>query len=345
MDKINIRLLLLPLSWIYAGITSLRNLCFDLGIFSAYNIPNKSIIVGNLSTGGTGKTPHVDLISNILLSQDKKVAILSRGYGRIKKGVREVLLNSTTQEVGDEPLFYKLKYQEKIKVVVAEERKLGVKHIQKNHPDIDVILLDDAFQHRAVNAGLNILISDYSKPFYSDFVLPAGNLRELRKGKRRAQAIIISKCPSNISNENKSEIIRKIKHPSAEIFFSQIEYGMLKPFSQGVEKHAKNILLVTGIGNPKPLVEFLYKKHNVEHLRFKDHHTFTSKDIAEIHQKFDTFVGGDKIIVTTEKDFMRLQQFNECNSSRYPWFYQPINTKINKQEKFKTYLNGYVSKI
>jgi len=345
MGKMNFRLLLLPFSWIYICITSIRNWCYDKGLFSSYQISGKSIVVGNLSMGGTGKTPHVDLISKLLVDQNKKVAILSRGYGRDTKGVKEVFTRSTAAEIGDEPLLYKLKYKEEIIVVVAEERKLGVEFIQKNYPQNEIIVLDDAFQHRAVKAGLNVLISDYSNPFYSDYVLPAGNLREKISGKKRADLVIISKCPSNITEEKKSEIKSKINLPSTEIFFSNIEYGVLKPFRQSIEITPKNILLVTGIGNPKPLIEFLEKNHKVEHMRFKDHHTFTSRDIAEIHQKFNIFANSDKIIVTTEKDFMRLQNFEECNSSNYPWFYQPIITTISEQQKFKTYINGYVSKV
>ena len=345
MDKMNFRILLLPFSWIYIAITSLRNWCYDKGVFTSLNIPKKSIVVGNLSMGGTGKTPHVDLISSTLIDQGSTIAILSRGYGRESKGVKEVLIDSNVSEVGDEPLFYKLKYKEKIVVVVAEERKLGIEYIQRNYPENEVIILDDAFQHRAVKAGLNILISDYSKPFYSDFVLPAGDLREKRSGKKRANIVIVSKCPSNITEEKKVKIKSKINLPSAEIFFSKIEYGVLKPFRPTNEIDHKNILLVTGIGNPKPLLHFLKKGHNVEHIRFKDHHTFTSKDIAEIHQKFNIFANSDKIIVTTEKDFMRLQNFKECKSDIYPWFYQPIITTISEQQKFKTYINGYVSTI
>ena len=345
MGKMNFRLLLLPFSWFYIGVTSIRNWCYDIGLFSSYKIPGKSIVVGNLSVGGTGKTPHVDLISSLLVEQDKKIAILSRGYGRKTKGLREVLENSTSDQVGDEPLLYKLKYNDKVAVIVAEERKLGVEFIQNRYPKNELIILDDAFQHRAIKAGLNILISDFSNPFYSDFVLPAGNLRESRRGKKRANAVIISKCPSNITEEIKTEIRSKINLPFSEIFFSRIEYGALKPFRKPNEINQKNILLVTGIGNPKPLVDFLEKKHTVLHLRFKDHHRFTSKDIAEIHQKFDIFADDDKIIVTTEKDFMRLQNFKECNSINYPWYYQPIITTIIEQQKFKTYINGYVSPI
>ena len=345
MGKLNFRLLLLPFSWLYMSITSIRNWCYDNGLLTSYHIPGKSITVGNLSVGGTGKTPHVDLISNLLVQQNKKVAILSRGYGRDTKGVKEVLIDSTANEVGDEPLLYKLKYKENITVVVAEKRKLGVEYIQNKYSENEVIVLDDAYQQRAVKADLNILISEYANPFYDDFVLPAGNLREKRSAKKRANIVVVSKCPSNITEEKKIEIKSKINLPSAEIFFSKIEYGVLKPFRWTDEIKYKNILLVTGIGNPKPLVDFLKEKHNVEHLRFKDHHTFTSLDIAEIHQKFNIFASGDKIIVTTEKDFMRLQNFEECNSVNYPWFYQPIITTISEQQKFKTYINRYVSKI
>ena len=184
---VNLRLLLLPFSWIYGSIVSLRNLLFDLNILKSYTIPKKSICVGNLSVGGTGKTPHVDLITLQLIDNQLNTSILSRGYGRNTTGLIEVNTTSKASEVGDEPLFYKTKYEDEIRVVVAEKRKLGVDYILNKYPKNDVIVLDDAFQHRAVKAGFNILITDYSHLFCDDFVLPAGNLREWKKGKKKSR--------------------------------------------------------------------------------------------------------------------------------------------------------------
>ncbi len=339
---VNFRLLLLPFSWIYGGIVALRNLCYDFGVLSSYDIPKKSICVGNLSVGGTGKTPHVDLVTSYLIDKQLLPSILSRGYGRNTSGLLEVKESSTAAEIGDEPLFYKTKFKEKIRVVVAEKRKLGVDYILDNYPKNDVIVLDDAFQHRAVKAGFNILITDYSHSFCDDYMLPAGNLREWTYGKKRADAIIVSKSPSKISEEEMQNIRTKLKFNSNAIFFSHIEYRELKPFSKGVDFKIENILLVTGIGNPTPLFTELGSRYRVELLRFKDHHVFTPKNIAEIHEKFDTFANGNKIIVTTEKDFMRLKNFIETNSASYPWFYQPINTIIKQQHKFNLCLNEYL---
>ena len=339
----NFRLLLLPLSWIYGTITFFRNKCYDFGIFKSYKIPVKSICVGNLSTGGTGKTPHVDLLIELILKADKNVATLSRGYGRTTKGLREVKITSNATEVGDEPLFYKCKYSEQIKVVVAEKRKIGVDFILKNTPKTDVIILDDAFQHRAVKAGLNIIISDYNHPFHSDFILPAGDLRESKSGIKRSDCIIISKCPIDLNAQKIEEIKAKINFASDLIFFSRIKYTALKPFRFEIAPNIENILLVAGIGNPTPLYKYLNKDYNVNLLQFNDHHVFKASDIVKIHQKFDTFANGNKIIVTTEKDFMRLKNFEETLDKEYPWFYQPIKTIINEEERFNLYINEYVN--
>jgi len=344
-SSFNLRMLLLPLSWIYGTIMFFRNLFFDLGIFKVYTIPVKSICVGNLAVGGTGKTPHVDLIAKTFIAQSKKVVILSRGYGRTTKGVLEVQVASKANEVGDEPLFYKLKYKEKIKVVVAEKRKLGVEFILSNYPDTDLILLDDAFQHRAVKAGLNIIITDYSQLYSNDFVLPAGNLREFRIGRKRADLVIVSKCPTDLSKERKKEISAKLKFNNEAVFFSCIQYDELVGFTENQEITTKKAILVTGIGNPTPLLNRLKETFQIEHIKFGDHHTFTTIEIGQIQQKIDTFAPADGIVITTEKDFMRLKDFNQVLNSKNKWFYQPISTKIDEQEKFNLLIEKYVNEI
>lgn len=340
------RILLAPIGWIYLLITSVRNKLFDWNLFKTYPIPGKSICVGNLSTGGTGKTPHVDLIVTELLKHKRTVSILSRGYGRKTKGLLEVKLTSSAEEVGDEPLFYKTKFQENTKVIVAEKRDVGVKFIRKNSSPNDVIVLDDAFQHRAVKAGLNIIITEFSKLFINDMLLPAGNLRESKSSIKRADLIIVSKCPKDISIEKRDEIKRSINFDSSKIFFSNIEYGIIQSFAnKEMQEDVENVLLVTGIGNPSPLKEHLEKHYNVSHLKYSDHHDFTEDDIAKIHEKFGNFASRNKIIITTEKDFMRLKKFNSINLDKYPWYYQPIITIIDEQQKFNLYLNEYLSTI
>lgn len=338
----NFRLLLLPFSLIYGVIVASRNLLFDIGFFNTFEIPKKSICVGNLSVGGTGKTPHVDLITEYLQEQNLSTAILSRGYGRSTSGLLEVNKDSLAKDVGDEPLFYKVKFNNKAVVVVAEKRKVGIEYILKQHKETDVIILDDAFQHRAVKAGFNIIITDFSHLFINDFMLPAGNLREWKSGIKRSDIIIVSKCPPETSPETFDQIRSRLKLDENKIFFSEISYGALKPFSKEVDSDAKNILLVTGIGNPSPLVQHLEKKFNVTHIKYKDHHVFTKVNMMEIREKFDTFANDSKIIVTTEKDFMRLKDQSELDSENYPWFYQPIKTNIKEQYKFNLCLDEYL---
>ena len=341
----NLRTLLLPFSWIYGSITALRNLLFDTEIFKVYKIPVKSICVGNLAVGGTGKTPHVDLIAKHFINQGKKVVILSRGYGRGTKGLLEVQTTSNASEVGDEPLFYKLKYKEEVKVVVAEKRKIGVKYIMSNFPETDLILLDDAFQHRAVKAGLNIIITDYSNLYSNDFVLPAGNLREFSVGKKRADIVIVSKCPNELNDENKAGIIKQLKFKNDAVFFSKIEYDELITFTETKEISAKRAVLVTGIANPIPLLNRLKETFQIEHVKFSDHHVFKASEIEIIQQKIDIFAPEDGIVITTEKDFMRLKDFDQISNSKNNWYYQSISTKIDELEKFNLLIENYVNEI
>ena len=340
-----LRILLLPFSWIYGSIIFIRNLFFNWGIFKSHNIPKKSICVGNLSVGGTGKTPHVDLLVNRYIEKGLNVSTLSRGYGRSTKGIMMVQEDSTVQDVGDEPLLYKLKYKDKLNVFIAEKRILGIRHIINKYPNNDLIVLDDAFQHRAIQAGLNILITNYSHLFVDDLLIPAGNLREPVIGRNRAHILVVSNCPLEITKETKQNIIKKLKFPAHDIFFSSVEYGAITSFKNSTFPQPENILLVTGIGNSKSLLDHLSRKYKVEHLKYKDHHRFTVKDIRHIHEKFDTFASRNKIIVTTEKDFMRLKNFEAVNSNVEHWFYQPIKIKVKEQEKFNVRIDEYVIKI
>lgn len=336
------RIVLLPFSWIYGLIIGARNLLYDKGFLKSYPIPKKSICIGNLSVGGTGKTPHVDYIVNHYIDKGIEVSTLSRGYGRTTKGLLEVTNLSSAKEVGDEPLLYKLKHEDKLHVIVAESRKNGVEYIQSTFPENRLIVLDDAYQHRAVQSGLSILISDYNHLFFNDYLLPVGSLREGKQGVRRADIIVISKCPANISREAKNNLVQAIKFDSEKVFFSNIAYGKLLDFHANEAKLTENVLLVTGIGNPTPLVEHLSGIARVTHLKFKDHHLFTAQDIARIHEKFDTFAPHNKAIVTTEKDFMRLKSIQGVNEEMNRWFYQPIAVEFDEEQKFKLLIDKYV---
>lgn len=338
-----LRVLLFPFSILYGTIGAIRNFLFDKGIKKSHEIPGKSIVVGNLSMGGTGKSPHTLYVWN-LLKETNEVAILSRGYGRKTKGLFEVKTSSTSQQVGDEPLMFKKRTQEQASVVVAEQRKVGVDFIRQKSIN-SVIILDDAYQHRKVKAGFSVLLTDFNDPFYQDFVVPAGRLREFSSGKKRADCLVVTKCPPNLSVETKRNMRQKLGFKNENVFFSKIIYGDLVPFGK-VENNFSKILLVTGIANPKPLEAYLNRFCKVELITFPDHHDFTNEDLLKIHTKFDTFTTEPAIIVTTEKDFVRLDTLltNE-DKKRYPWYYQSISIDLDEKERFNALINNYVNTI
>jgi tetraacyldisaccharide 4'-kinase len=339
-----LRKLLWPFSLVYGFITLMRNKCYDWGIFKSYVIPEKSICIGNLSVGGTGKTPHVAYLAEFLKDQFE-TSILSRGYGRKTKGFLLVNPNNSAEQVGDEPLFYASIFNKNVHVAVCEKRAEGVQELQQLFPSNQLIILDDAYQHRAVKAGLNILLTEFNVPFSSDLVLPAGNLREFRSGKKRAQIVIVTKCPKEIGDADKMRLANSLKVKTETLFFSEIVYAPIKAFGQE-RSSIKKVLLVTGIANPSPLFAEIAQKYDVEHVKFGDHHAFTKQDIEEIHQKFDTFACKETIILTTEKDFMRLKAVSASwKLDNYPWYYQPITVKIDNENTFKTLINQYVNTI
>jgi len=344
MNKL--RLILLPFSWLYGSILAIRNFMYNKGILKSESISISSICVGNLSMGGTGKTPHVDFIASHFLSKGVKPAILSRGYGRKTKGIIEVKSKSSASNVGDEPLFYKTKFKENAVVYVAENRVLGAKELLNKHPQTELLILDDAFQHRRFKAKVQVIITDFSHLFSNDFVVPAGNLREFRCGKNRADIIIISKCPAELTEDKKKEIRSSLNFKNENIYFSKIKYNTLVPFKSGENYTSNKAIVVTGIGNPTSLITELNRDFVVKHVKYPDHHPFSAQDIEEIHEKIDIFApDGDGIIITTEKDFMRLREMKEVQESKYQWFYKSISIEIDEQEKFNLLLEKYVNEI
>lgn len=307
-----IRVLLYPFALIYGGIVWLRNRLYDAKFFSSITFSVPVISVGNLSTGGTGKTPHVEYLVR-LLQYNYQVATMSRGYKRHSQGFVLAGPDTNSLRIGDEPMQYHLKFPELV-VSVAEERMTGIPTLLQRRPDVEVIILDDAYQHRSVKAGLNILITDYSHPFYKDHVLPFGSLREGRSAYTRANVIIVSKCPVDMSGTEANHIKRKIAPLSSQrVFFTSIQYDRPFNFTASPEEPAevqlenKNIILVCGIARPEPLVNYLKgKAADVHTLTYRDHHYFVSSDLEEIKTAFDNWNVPDKIIVTTEKDAARL---------------------------------------
>ncbi|MEO6883446.1 MAG: tetraacyldisaccharide 4'-kinase [Bacteroidia bacterium] len=332
-----LRFLLFPFALIYGAIIALRNLFFDIGIFSYKKIIVPVISVGNLSIGGTGKTPHIEYLIR-LLKNNYNVATLSRGYGRRSKNYFLANENSNSNEIGDEPMQFKHKFPE-ISVAVDAKRVNGIENLLKTNPKIDAILLDDAFQHRAVKPHLSILLSDYKKLFFNDFILPIGNLREPRNGYKRADIIIITKCPETISDLEKENIKSKIKNLTHQkIIFSFVKYGNL--ISLNTTEIAQldselDILLVTGIANSLPLEKYLKGKvKTIFPMRFRDHHNFTSTDIQQVKNNFSELKSSKKIILCTEKDAMRLRNTSLLKTlESVPFFYIPIEIYFQEDDK------------
>lgn len=331
------RKLLYPFSLLYGGVMLLRNKLYDRGIFSseAYDIP--VIAVGNLSVGGTGKSPMVEYLIS-LLKEDHRVATLSRGYKRSTKGFHLLSGKESAAEVGDEPLQFKNKFPE-ITVAVDESRRHGIDQLLKQVPPPEVIILDDAFQHRKVTAGLYLLLTPYGNLYKDDLVLPAGNLREPGSGAARADIVVVTKCPTNLSSGEREDIKNRLRLKSGqELFFSGISYShnifgknSVLPLEELQKRH---FTLVTGIANPKPLVEHL-ESHSLqfEHLAFPDHHNFTASEIKELQSK--------ELILTTEKDYMRLK--NELLGENL--FYLPITTRLlERQDNFERQVLDFAQK-
>ena len=304
-----LRFLLFPFAIIYNVVTTIRNFFFDVSIFKSTSFQIPVFVVGNLSVGGTGKTPQIEYLRK-LLKDRFKVSVLSRGYKRETKGFVLLIDTHSALEVGDEPLQYFKKFKN-INVAVHANRVEGVSNlVEKKNPE--VILLDDAYQHRKIKGSFYILLTKYNDLFTDDFLLPTGNLRESRSGAKRADLIIVTKCPSDLNNQQQEKIKRKVNKYKKEVFFTTISYGNILSKENTITidelKHYE-VLLITGIATPKPLLDFLSDKNiGFNHLKYGDHHNFSSTEISEIQQEFDKIESNQKIILTTEKDFVRLEK-------------------------------------
>lgn len=303
------RYLLFPISGIYGLITVMRNGLYDARIFKSSSFDMPVICVGNLSMGGTGKTPHTEYLIR-LLQDEYNVATLSRGYGRRTSEFILAGENDNATTIGDEPFQYFRKFKN-IKVAVEKKRVLGVLFILNQAEDVEVVVLDDAFQHRALKAGFNILLTDYNRPYFYDVLLPMGELRELRKGSGRADIIIVTKCPDQLDEQAMAEIKNKIDLNPDHIFFTKTVYKRIYSAYSNQDLQGSinqyEVLLVTGIAKPEPIENYLHQQGvNFKPIHFGDHHKFKKKDVQNISKKFDTFTDSKKIILTTEKDFSRM---------------------------------------
>lgn len=321
--------LLRPLAWIYGLVVFIRNLLFDMGVLKQKSFPVPVISVGNITVGGTGKTPHTEYLIR-LLSQQYQVAVLSRGYKRESKGFVLATLQSTQREIGDEPYQMKHKFP-KIHMAVDANRKKGITELLESsvQPPVDVILLDDAFQHRYVHPDINILLIDYNRFITHDHLLPEGRLREQVSGLYRADIIIITKCPTDITPVERNGLERELNTLyHQQVFFTTMSYPILMP------QFERPPLLVTGIASPRHMEETLRHFYpQLELMSFPDHHTFTDADIAAIKKR-----AAGRQIITTEKDSTRL--------SALPYVVIPIEvTFLGKgEEKFNKIILDYVRK-
>ncbi len=328
------RILLLPFALLYWLGISVRNWLFNKEIFKSASFGLPLICVGNLSVGGTGKSPMVEYLVSTL--KDKfKVATLSRGYKRKTKGYALANSSTTALEIGDEPMQFHLKFPD-VPVAVGEERILAIPQLLHDKPETQAIILDDAFQHRTIKAGLNILLTEYSNLFTRDFYLPTGDLRDLKSSYKRAEIIIVTKCKPDLTEAEKQKVIKEISpFKEQSIFFTAIEYGQLyhisssKIFTAGEKTE---VLLVTGIANPRPLKKMLEEKSSSYHmLQYSDHHIFTIDDLNEIKQRFKKIEATNKIILTTEKDAVRLAKFTK-EIAELPLYVIPVRHQFLFQE-------------
>ncbi len=342
------RYLLLPLSFLYKIVLWVRNKLFDKDILKSSHFNFPVICVGNLAVGGTGKTPMVEYLLR-MLKNDYHVATLSRGYKRKTKGFGIASESTTALDIGDEPMQFHLKFPD-VTVCVGEERLVAIPQLLQERPQTDIIILDDAFQHRQVNAGLNILLTDYNNLYTRDFLLPAGDLRDIAQSAKRAHIIIVTKCRHNLSEEERDMIIEELHPgPHQQVFFTEVLYT--HPYHLFSKKEIEispqaNVLLVCGIANPKPLQDFLTAHvHTYDMLRFPDHHIFDIGDLAEIKKQFAK-LGQEGIILTTEKDGVRLKKF-QAGLQELPVYVVPIQHSFifNDAEKFYDIVTGFIASV
>lgn len=343
------KVLLLPLSIIYGGVVGIRNFLFHIGILKSRRFSVPVLCVGNITVGGTGKTPHTELII-AELRKNFRVACLSRGYKRKTSGFILSDEKSTAREIGDEPMQIKNKFPD-ILVACDSNRVRGIEKLQTLPQPPEVVVLDDAFQHRYVQADKNIILVDYNRPVYDDCLLPAGRLRENTGSLKRADYIIVTKCPSNLQPIERRILSKHLKiKPYQHLFFTKLGYGPITSLSSKAEQITlqpdSHILCLTGIAQPGPYVKHLktYTSHITE-LRYSDHHHFTKKDIQHIERTFQEIKHAEKYIFTTEKDAVRLKNTELPKELKRQIYYIPVvPVFIQDEDLFLNEITEYVRK-
>lgn len=350
-----LRILLAPFAWLYGAVLFVRHSLYDRGLLVSTPSPVTSIGIGNLALGGTGKTPHVELVLRTLGCL-APLATLSRGYGRTGTGIREVRVQDDASEVGDEPLQLKRKFPA-VHVFVGADRRAALEEMVRKVPALKAVVLDDAFQHRRVNVGLNILLTTWHRPWNRDALLPAGRLRDLPSRAPMADVVIVTKCPHPPQASDQERWRRELGlRAGQELFFSGVEYGPLEAGSWQLAGNTEatdsrplpsdNLLLITGIADPSPLVEHLRSQcKTLEHAAFPDHHRFTPADLQGLAARYANFAAGRKMLVTTEKDAMRLLPLIEGSPLKgLPFAVIPMKAVIlNEPDRFTALIRDHVA--
>jgi len=330
---LSITFLLLPFAILFGIIVYLRNLLYDLKVIRPVRFSVPTIGVGNLAVGGTGKSPHIEYLVKTLTPYIH-VASLSRGYGRKTTGTIEVMNNATSEQVGDEPLVLKMKFPD-ISVFVGSNRAFAIPELMGRKPQTQVVLLDDIFQHRSVIPHENILLTEYSLPYFGDFLLPVGALREMPMGAKRADTIIVTKCPPEITLEQEEYFRKKIKPgPNQQVYFSTFSYGdpyrLFQPTQRIKLQESMEVILFSAIAGTDYLMEYLKTQTKMIHsIEFQDHHFFTGDEILQLKNTYTVLNAPEKIILTTEKDAVRLAMHREqIIAQQLPIFILPVEVKF-----------------
>lgn len=323
-------ILLRPLSYLYGIITNVRNYLYDVGVKKSLRPVQITISIGNLTVGGTGKTPMVEYLL-INLGTKRTIATLSRGYGRRTRGFRIATPTDTAETIGDEPLQLYRKFGDRVWVSVGERRADALHRLRLQLPEADLVLLDDAYQHRAVRPHLNILLMDYHRPFYHDYPFPAGRLRERRHGANRADVVIVTKCPHNLTVAQQEEITNYIHHytknPQIPVCFAGLAYASPKPFVENYSTPIpQRVILVSGIAQAVPLETYVRGNFQLQkHWQFGDHHAYTRSDINKVLNQLPA----DTAVLTTEKDWVKLSAILSAEEqAQFPFFYLPIRMQF-----------------
>jgi len=332
------RVLLLPFALLYGLIVIIRNFLYDKNFLRSAEFNFPLICVGNLAVGGTGKSPMVEYLIELLCPYFR-IATLSRGYKRNTKGYVLATETTTALEIGDEPMQFHIKFP-RIAIAAGEERIVAIPQLLHDKPETQAIILDDAFQHRVVKAGLNILLTQHENLYTKDFFLPTGDLRDQRSSAKRAHVIIVTKCPIDLNKDEKNKIIEELNPKDyQQIFFTTTEYSLPYHIVSHVQKEISEndeILLVSGIANPAPLKQYLSEYASAFYqLEYSDHHIFTINDLKDIRKKFSSLTSDKKIIVTTEKDAVRLLKFSD-QLTQLPLYVLPVrhNFLFDEDEQF-----------